>query len=432
MTEEQRAGFRERVEAEAREEVARVLADLERLQFDAHQVRHVLRAMQLPVPAALEAFVAGKPLAEAPLAPPPPQPVVETPTPPGPVAPEPPSEASPESSEPEPEPPTLPEPEPPVAPEPTKHVAFKAPAATRDDLRKMPVVVAQGGSLTARNSTVARRQWEVYCAVNSRPTSIGSEIEMMVMQPQSRVTSYMRDMAEIGLIKRTGRNRHALDRKPGMPGRASVEFAPLVAEAPPILPPVESPAADLPPARPEDKQVEGDATVGSEALARVRDVVVKERDMFSPRLVAEKALVTRDTAIAALRILESRGVVTDESPTPDMPLFAYSPPKDPGAAAKADMARRKAESAQKTGNGGSAPVAGTGKGVKANNPEVQGLIAAAQREGAVVTHAPNGHFEVKLPESLGGKRVLISATPSNARTVMNDRARLRRAGLLKS
>lgn len=74
-------------------------------------------------------------------------------------------------------------------------------------------------------------------------------------------------------------------------------------------------------------------------------------------------------------------------------------------------------------------VAGTGKHhpdqFRGTHPEVQALISAARRAGAEVRMTQGGHIEVKCPL----KRVLISGTPSSSTSVLNDRTRLRRAGL---
>jgi hypothetical protein len=81
-----------------------------------------------------------------------------------------------------------------------------------------------------------------------------------------------------------------------------------------------------------------------------------------------------------------------------------------------------ADTASRFSGGGVA----TGR-TRAGNKDVQDLINAAERAGAKVTHEASGHFAVTIPGS--GKRILISSTPSNPRTVLNDRSRLRRAGL---
>ncbi len=74
------------------------------------------------------------------------------------------------------------------------------------------------------------------------------------------------------------------------------------------------------------------------------------------------------------------------------------------------------------GTGGRGLVEGTGKKMVINDPDVRVLVEACQAAGATVTRATNQHLRV----AYGSKSVNISSTPSNRRTVMNDRARVRR------
>ena len=59
------------------------------------------------------------------------------------------------------------------------------------------------------------------------------------------------------------------------------------------------------------------------------------------------------------------------------------------------------------------------------HPLVRSLVQDAVAAGAQVQMAPNGHIEVRWD----GQRVMISSTPHSRRSVLNDRSRLRRAGL---
>lgn len=68
------------------------------------------------------------------------------------------------------------------------------------------------------------------------------------------------------------------------------------------------------------------------------------------------------------------------------------------------------------------PVAGTSKREAISNPEVRALVAQIESLGGVVNHASGGHFEVVYQT----RRCLISSTPSHARSVLNDKSRVRR------
>lgn len=54
------------------------------------------------------------------------------------------------------------------------------------------------------------------------------------------------------------------------------------------------------------------------------------------------------------------------------------------------------------------------------------LTELAEGQGWVVTHTRNGHVKYQSPT---GEIVIGSATPGGARSTLNTRARLRRAGL---
>jgi hypothetical protein len=164
------------------------------------------------------------------------------------------------------------------------------------------------------------------------------------------------------------------------------------------------------------------------AQAKVRDFMVQHPDeMFSPQRVAAALEMTINLATDCLEALARRGSIEDKSPSADMRLFQYAGrPKEPGKAAEAHAAERKAGGGNGAGSN-RAPVPGTGTTAKSSNKDVNDLINAAKKAGASVTHEASGHFAVTVPGS--GKRILISATPSSPRSIFNDRARLRRAGL---
>jgi len=220
---------------------------------------------------------------------------------------------------------------------------------------------------------------------------------------KARLGQDLRDMEEQKLIRRTGMEfprgvtRHRETGKMG--GRPAIQYR-LGQEA-----------------RPEVKE--------SEVQKKVRDAVVNNPALVSPRELATELELKPGDVLAALENLASRGVVEDKSPSADMRLFQYVRPKGPGKAAELDARRggnHEADTASRFSGGGVA----TGR-TRAGNKDVQDLINAAERAGAKVTHEASGHFAVTIPGS--GKRILISSTPSNPRTVLNDRSRLRRAGL---
>lgn len=160
---------------------------------------------------------------------------------------------------------------------------------------------------------------------------------------------------------------------------------------------------------------------------QVRDYMVESLphgDLASPPQIAAATELSQAVVLEALEALVKRGSIQDDSPSADMRLFKYAgQPKQPGKAAEMDRSRRPTETQAPVQRGGQAKTAQ----VRANNKDVQDLINAAQRAGASVKHEASGHFAVTIPGS--GKRILISSTPSNPRSVLNDRARLRRAGL---
>lgn len=158
------------------------------------------------------------------------------------------------------------------------------------------------------------------------------------------------------------------------------------------------------------------------AIADVHRFVRDQREPFSIARVMEATSLPREVALALVEDLVERGIATDISPSADMRLFEYRKPTEAGAAAELDASRRTSET-----NGGetSEPVAGTGRGPRVRNKELQALIDTCIRVGAKVLQAGNGHFAVNY----NGKRTLISSTPSNPRSVLNDRTRLRRAGV---
>jgi hypothetical protein len=114
-------------------------------------------------------------------------------------------------------------------------------------------------------------------------------------------------------------------------------------------------------------------------------------------------------------------------------VYVYVKPTEEGNAARMDRENKPpaepVESYNPPKRG--APVAGSGKQFKGSgNPEVRALIEACRQAGATISPTDGGHIAVTFSDPQGqSKRVVISSTPSDVRTVPNDRSRLRRAGL---
>jgi hypothetical protein len=165
--------------------------------------------------------------------------------------------------------------------------------------------------------------------------------------------------------------------------------------------------------------------------SQVRDLIVSlGTGSYSPHSIITKAkqqdvkgskLWDVVTVRGRMKELCRQGILVDESIGDEMVLYGYRKPSDPGAAAKLDMQRREQERAAPSGPGADA-VPGTGKGLVITNQDVRALAAAAMAKGAKVARATNSHYEV----SYDGKKVLISSTPRNKRSVENDRTRIRR------
>lgn len=60
--------------------------------------------------------------------------------------------------------------------------------------------------------------------------------------------------------------------------------------------------------------------------------------------------------------------------------------------------------------------------------EMNEVVKALKREGAIVTITASGHYKVRNPETK--RSINISASPSNPKSVLTDVARLRKIGLL--
>lgn len=103
--------------------------------------------------------------------------------------------------------------------------------------------------------------------------------------------------------------------------------------------------------------------------------------------------------------------------------WVYIEPTEEGAAARIDRERAPQRAVQAVAEA----VAGTGRGLRAANKEVQLIINAAVKKWGdkAVETAGNNHWKINLPD---GSNVRIASTP-NQRGLLKDKAKLRKAGL---
>jgi transposase-like protein len=150
--------------------------------------------------------------------------------------------------------------------------------------------------------------------------------------------------------------------------------------------------------------------------AEARNWVRLQDKPFSRRNFIEASGYDDDTV--ATEILDSlvQGGMLRNVGFADLPLFEY-------IRSAAGIERVRVAEPVVNRNGG--PVAGTGKKLVISNPDTRALVAKIEELGGEVTHAPQGHLEV----SYGKQKCLISSTPSSQRSVLNDRARVRKMGL---
>jgi ribosomal protein S25 len=150
-------------------------------------------------------------------------------------------------------------------------------------------------------------------------------------------------------------------------------------------------------------------SVSPDLLARVRDLVQRREEAFTPRQLADEADLVPEDVHRALVILAERGTVQDESVGPDLPLFRWERPTDPGSAARLEAERR---------NGAGDPaavseeVAGTGGDVRVADKATQQFLDRCRRAGAQIARLGSGHIEVKNPET--GQRLVTGSTPGSS------------------
>lgn len=320
------------------------------------------------------------------------------------------------------------DPEPAPAPGPDPAGAQEAPVRRRKARgRRAPKHLSGMPAVKTRvmTTTIARaeRQKKILELVEDGRRTVVTQELMPLLEglTADQIAAELRALAEADLIRLTGVNRFPAGH-PGDRGKASKEYAPKVVAVP------EPTATHVR----ETMQEHGIEPTGlnPQALAKVRDEVRThpEGEPFTADVISRAVSCGLDLTKRCLVALMEREVVTG-TPVEDPALFAYQKPKDPGAAAKADMARR----ANGNGNGeehaagfDQGAVAGTGKRVRSSNADVNRLLAACEKAGAVVTHPTTSHFSVTYK----GKRCVVHGTPkAGSRTLKDTETRLKRIGI---
>lgn len=296
---------------------------------------------------------------------------------------------------------------------------------------------------------IPARQQAAIIALLQQKRLVKAEIAKELDLPDTRTGTYLAELREAGLIVSTGNRRRARFQDKGryseeyMARVAGKEGAPAV--APPPVPPPVPPEGPLPEAvgegaAPASRASSAEVPVGREGVPGDQQLLNTLRRVMS-RLEGEQFSAARmkqelDTALRTnlapsrvtrlLEALVSSGSILAANSGVNR-RYRYDRPTVPGAAASFDAQRRTTDAPAAGNGGGGAPVAGTGRGPKSPNKDVQDLLNAVVRiVGAEnVSQSGGGHWAISCPN---GERILISGTPSNPRSVFNDRARLRRKG----
>lgn len=254
---------------------------------------------------------------------------------------------------------------------------------------------------------------------------------------QSQALGDLRILEDRGVIKRTGNQifpQFKLDAgmRPGARGigRTTAEYVLTGGEE------FTSPKAEPAPASSESERDTELAPVVplivTPTLEQVRDAAVKLKTNISMSSLASEMGVSIQSRMIRRELREHMAVLTrrgmfkaDNEDGGPISKWDYIEPTDMGSAARLDQRLRGSHGDVSLRGGRSRPVSGTGKKEKATHPEIQSLINHATRLGATVSRVASGHWEVRK----GAQKVLISSTPSGSRSVLNDKARLRRMGL---
>lgn len=140
-------------------------------------------------------------------------------------------------------------------------------------------------------------------------------------------------------------------------------------------------------------------------LETVRAWAVTQTTAFTPGQAAAATSVARSSARNALTQLEAMGVLVNEGPTPDMPMFSVAGVKAPDVVAASQDTAALTRCSSKI-------------------PAIQALLDAAYDAGADVTESDE-HFAIEVADR---GRVVTSKKMIRGE-FMQDKARLRRMGL---
>lgn len=238
--------------------------------------------------------------------------------------------------------------------------------------------------------------------------------------PDHILVKAFRDLADRGVFVKVGpvwSKRQQEVRASGgkTPGRQTIEYK-VSSEVLKQIP--KGDVAEEPPHVGADPGIEVGGTENlTPSDAAVRDALINFEGTIE-ELAVKMGIEPEERNIEDLRTLVSKWILKGAVEIRGSVLH-YVPPTDPGSAARADMARTPQERTAEA-NG---PVAGTGRGFRAANKDVQALIDAARKAGASKIEPSGGHIRITAPD---GTSVNISSTPGNPRTLLNDRTRLRR------
>lgn len=227
---------------------------------------------------------------------------------------------------------------------------------------------------------------------------------------ESAIRDHLRRMLDEGRVHITATKRRAKgDVRTG--GRLPAEYAAGPGTPVDVVRDLPQP----PPAPAADQDDDLQAIVN-----KVRSTIVRfEDDKMTIGQIAEISGVSKIGVVAVMGQLVATGSVKKSRP-PGAKEDLYNYTKSSRGAAPTTKANDKGPRVIRE------PVAGTGRPKQAGNQAVNELIAAARRAGARVEPSGSGHWAVFCPNG----RVLIPSTPSNPRSLLTAKSRLRTAGLV--
>lgn len=393
-------GFADRVAREAQDEAAAVVADLQRVRFRADQVARVLGALGLPLPDEIAVLIGSATYVRRDVTP---------------------GDADLATVAPaEDDLPSLPDPPARSVPEPApapKRAVEEAETAKEEPPRKETNRGAAG------RVTGAQNRQRILEDVQTHGPSTVTEIAERMGFHETAARAHIRALLQSGELRISGHRRSKGDNRKN--GRLPGEYAATGVVAPAGVLEVAPRQRPFPGKTPQPVEEQGGSgpEVGPEAAAlrRVRDLVVAQ-----PQHVHKVESVARLLGLPAEVVSEALGKLAIQGVLKPRPTggYNYVKPTDEGAAARLERKR----TPQQGSNGGGGPVSGTGKKQVVSHPEVRKIITVVQNQiGAdKVKMTPSGHWQCDCPN---GSKVLIAGTPSSTRTLLNDRARLRRAGI---